>query len=397
MIKDNNLKNGFNFYMNSSNSIDDQNEVAKSILPKNNFQNKLNGDWLTMRAIKTITNIFRIIFILSILMIFIVGCGDDNNDSDEDLIGNWFELSDFEGVPRSDAVAFSIGTKAYIGTGYDGEDRLQDFWEYDPQLNNWTQKADFPGVARNGAVGFGTDTKGYIGTGYDGANKLNDFWQYDPATNTWKQISDFGGTARYGAVSFAVNNKGYIGTGYDGNALKDFWEYDPATDQWTKIISLSGGKRRDAVAFVIDSKGYVCGGIDNGVYEDDFWQYDPATGVWNSKRYISNRSDDDYDDDYDSIVGTNKVALSINGKGYLTTGGQGTVGTTVWEYDPDSDLWTLKTALEASGRIEAVGFSIENAGYVVTGRNGSYYFDDLWGFEPDAEQIDLDKTFIIAP
>ena len=71
-------------------------------------------------------------------------------------------------------------------------------------------------VARNGAVGFGTDTKGYIGTGYDGVNKLNDFYEYDPVADTWSQISDFGGSARFGAVAFAINNSGYVGTGYDG-------------------------------------------------------------------------------------------------------------------------------------------------------------------------------------
>jgi N-acetylneuraminic acid mutarotase len=395
----NNIKgiNGFKFFMNSSDALEGQNEVAKSILSKYDHQNMSEGDRPVLKIIKTITNIFCKIFLFSVLLLSVSGCGDDNNDDNEELIGNWFELSDFEGVPRSDAVAFHIGNKAYIGTGYDGSDRLKDFWEYDPQLNNWTQKADLPGVPRNGAVGFGTDSKGYIGTGYDGANKLKDFWEYDPATNTWRQISDFGGTARYGAVSFAINNKGYVGTGYDGSALKDFWLYDPAADQWTKMLSLGGGKRRDAVAFVIDGKGYVCTGIDNGVYEDDFWEYDPVASVWDSKRSISNRSDDDYDDDYTSIIGTNKVAFSIDGKGYITTGGQGTIGTTVWEYEPVSDLWTLKTSLEASGRTEAVAFSIEDVGYVVAGRNGSYYFDDLWGFEPNAEQIDLDKIFILAP
>ena len=105
------------------------------------------------------------------------------------LVGNWVELSDFDGIPRTDAVGFSIGNKGYIGTGYDGDERRVDFWEYDITKNTWTQKADFPGVARNGAVGFGTDTKGYIGTGYDGKNRLKDFYEYDPASNTLDQKS----------------------------------------------------------------------------------------------------------------------------------------------------------------------------------------------------------------
>jgi N-acetylneuraminic acid mutarotase len=330
------------------------------------------------------------------LFLLTTGCDDDDDDDDE-LMGNWMEFSDFEGLPRTDAVAFTIGEKAYVGTGYDGSDRLLDFWEYTPSTNQWIRKTDFPGVARNGAVGFGTDEKGYMGTGYDGTNKLNDFWEYNPSSDTWTQIADFGGTPRYGAISFSINNKGYVGTGYDGNALKDFWEYNPNTNEWTQAFSLGGGKRRDAVAFVIDSKAYVCTGIDNGVYENDFWVFDPNLNQWSELRNIVNLSDEDYDDDYSSIIGINKVAFSLNGKGYIATGGSGSAGTAVWEYNPTTDLWDQKTSLEAPGRIEGVGFSIGDLGYLTTGRNSSYYLDDLWGFLPDDEQVDLDKSSILTP
>ena len=332
------------------------------------------------------TNTNRLILITLVGILF-SSC--DSEEETTELLGNWKELSDFEGVPRNDAVGFSINNKGYIGTGYDGEDRLVDFWEYDAERNYWIQKADFPGVARNGAVGFGTDTKGYIGTGYDGENKLNDFYEYDPITNTWQQKADFGGSGRYGAVSFSILNKGYIGTGYDGNFLKDFYEYDPASDSWTKIISMGGSKRRDAAAFVINSKAYVCTGIDNGVYEDDIWEYDPTNGYWTEKREIANISDESYDDDYD-ITRTQAVAFTINGLGYIATGGQGSVGTDVWEYDPVNDLWEEKTGLEASARMEAIAFAIDDRAYIATGRSTGYRFDDLWGFEPFEEQEDYD-------
>jgi N-acetylneuraminic acid mutarotase len=354
---------------------------------------------MTKRPVKKLfTSIFWSLFALSILLISAPGCDSNKSDEGEELVGNWIELSDFDGVPRSSAVGFVIGNKAYVGTGYDGKNRLNDFWEYDPQTNNWTRKADFPGAARNGAVGFSVNSKGYIGTGYDGVNRLKDFYEYDPATDTWVQMSDFGGTARYGGVAFAIGNKGYVATGDDGNFLKDLWEYDPSTDQWTQKVSLGGAKRRNGVAFVIEGKAYVCTGVNNGIYEDDLWEYDPSADQWNKKRSIANVSDEDYDDDYADIVGTNKVAFSINGKGFVATGGEGGAGTGVWEYDPLSDLWQRKTSLEASARMEAVGFSIGNYGYVTTGRNVSYYFDDLWGFEPNAKQQSLDKGgFIVTP
>src|SRR5437016_3401978 len=96
--------------------------------------------------------------------------------------------------------------------------------------NTWLQKADFGGGVRSSAVAFSIGSKGYIGTGaYDSVRK--DFWEYDPSINSWTQKADFGGTARRDAVGFSIGNKGYIGTGNevmeDSSSKKDFWEYNP--------------------------------------------------------------------------------------------------------------------------------------------------------------------------
>lgn len=328
---------------------------------------------------------FRVL-VLILAVPFFNSC---NNDDEAELIGNWVELSDFDGIPRTDAVGLTIGTKAYIGTGYDGEERHNDFWEYDITRNTWTQKADLPGVARNGAVGFGTDTKGYIGTGFDGKNRLKDFYEYDPVGNAWTRKADFAGVERYGAIAMSINNKGYVGTGYSGNYLKDIWEYDPAGDIWTQKASVGGSKRRDAACFVISGKGYVVTGIDNGEYLTDFWQYDPGTDTWAKKRDITNLSDESFDDKYLTIRGIGKVGFTVNGKGYLATGGQ-TTGVEVWEYNPGTDLWIEKSNFEGTIRQDAVGFGINNRGYVTTGKSSAYYFDDIWAFDPDAEFNDKD-------
>ena len=335
-----------------------------------------------------ILNNSKLELISFVLIIFFFGaCKKSSSDT---LLGNWVKQSDFEGVPRTDAVAFTIGTNAYLGTGYDGTNRLSDFWQYDPDRNFWQQKASLrvPGAAdtlvRNGAVGFGTDTKGYIGTGYNGSKKLTDFWEYDPTNNTWTKKADFAGGARYGAVSFSIANIGYIGTGYNDNTLKDFWQYNPTNNSWTQIVSIAGSKRRDAAAFVVNGIAYVGTGVDNGVYVSDFWAYDPTSANWTRKRDIANTSDESYDDNY-KIVGINGAGFSIGSKGYIATASQSTVSQDVWEYNPSTDLWTKKHAFEGSARTEAVGFTVNNRGFVATGRNSSYYFDDIWEFRPDDE------------
>jgi len=314
------------------------------------------------------------------LMIVAASC---KKDKDEELLGNWSERSVFEGVARSDATVFTIGNIAYVGTGYDGEERLTDFWSYDPSRNSWTQIADFPGVARNAATAFGAAGKGYVGTGYDGEQRLGDFWQYDPGSNTWEQAADFGGSARYGAVAFTINEIGYVGTGYDGNYLKDFWAYDPGSNTWTQKNSYGGAKRRDAVGFVISGKGYICTGINNGDYERDLYVYDPGTDLWTAKRKIYPVSDEGYDDDY-TIVRSNAVAFAMGGKAYIATGTVGSLKNDVWEYDPANDLWEAKTNFEGSTRTDAVAFSTEDGrAYVTTGKSSTAQFDDTWEFRPN--------------
>ena len=95
------------------------------------------------------------------------------------------------------------------------------------------------------------------------------------------------------------------------------------------------------------------------------------------------------DDEY-TINRINCVSFSLNGKGFIATGGQNTSGNDVWEYDPVTDLWEEKTELEGTSRMEAAGFVISNRFFITTGRSSSYYFDDLWEFEPDAEYNEYD-------
>lgn len=332
-----------------------------------------------------------LILIMGIVTVF-SSCTKET-DSDDDLIGNWKRRSEFEGVGRTEAVSFTIGNKVYVGGGYDGDDRLIDFWEFDQTTGTWLQKADFPGTPRNSAVAFAINGKGYIGTGYDeDDNKLKDFWEYDPATNAWIRKADFGGTARYNAVGFSISGKGYIATGYDGNYLKDMWEYDPVANSWLQKASLGGSKRSDAVAFVYNNRAYIVTGFNNGSYLNDFWVYNPTDNTWEEKRKISDVTDEEYDDDYgDNIRRSGAVIFVMGNKAYLTSGNRSGLISTNWEYDIDNDIWKEKTAFEGSAREGALGFTIENRGYIVTGSNSSFNFDDLWEFFPDAEVDDNDN------
>ena len=259
----------------------------------------------------------------------------------------WSRKADYPGNSSSVAVSFSIGAKGYIGFGNDIIDGLtNEFWEYDPSTNSWTQKASLP-KSRGMAVGFSIGTKGYIGTGYKDSytdysypvQTYQDFWEWDQATNTWTQKANFGGIARFGAVGFSIGDKGYIGIGSgDGNnLLNDFWEWDQAKDVWTKKADFGGISRLRAVGFSIGNKGYIGTGTDDGttLYKD-FWEWDQVTDSWIKKN------------DFGGNARGGAVGFSIGNKGYIGTGGPGSrimdySYQDFWEWDQSADTWTKKT------------------------------------------------------
>jgi N-acetylneuraminic acid mutarotase len=333
-------------------------------------------------------NLIPTIILISSIAI-LSSCNDEEEVSE--LLGNWVERSDFEGIARSSAVAFTIGEYAYVGTGFNNsqDEYYADFWRYDAKLNFWQQIADLPGNSRSSAVAFSIDDKGYVGTGYDGDDELSDFWQYDPSSNSWTPKTDFAGSARRSAVGFSLDGKGYIGTGYDGNNLKDFWQYDPSSDSWTQIPSLGGSKRKDAFAFTIGNTAYVGGGSHNGSFERDFWALN-AVDIDSEVFPWQQLADLDEDDDYYDILREDAAAFSIDNRGFIATGNSGFITSSVWEYNPGSDFWEEKTPFEGSSRVDAIAFTINNRAYLTAGRNGSAFYDDIWEFYPTEEYDEED-------
>jgi N-acetylneuraminic acid mutarotase len=335
------------------------------------------------RKISTILSFSVVSFVAA------TSCSDSADDDDDTFLGEWYKKSSYEGVARSGSVGFVIDGKAYVGTGYDGDEWLKDFYQYDADKNNWYKKADFPGAARSAAVAFAINGKGYVGTGYDGTNYLKDFYEYDPSSDTWTQIADFTGTARFQATAFSIENLGYVGTGYDGNYLKDIYAYDPQTNSWLQKASYSGDKLINAFSFSIDGRGYVGGGTNNGVLNQEFWEYDPLNDLWQEKNDLQDddNDEDESDEDY-TIARSMAVTFVMNGKGYVCVGTRSGLDSEVWEYNPSLDAWEEKNAFEGAGREAAVGFTVGDRGYITTGRSSTYRYDDLWQFDPAAEDVD---------
>jgi len=313
---------------------------------------------------KTSTRFLNCILILAILFVADLTLSHAQN--------TWTQKADFGGTARFGAAGYSISSDGYIGIGNGGGPLYNDFWKYDTSTNSWIQKAGTVGSWVR--VGFSIGSKAYIGTGYDGSY-TNTFWEYDSATDTWAQKANFGGTSRQYAVGFSIGSKGYIGTGYDGlpNFKKDFWEYDPSTNVWTQKANFGGAARSNDVGFSIGSKGYIGTGNDANNFYNDFWEYDPSTNTWVQKA------------DFGGTARQCAVGFFIGSKGYIGLGYDGSnYYNDFWEYDPTANTWTQKANLGGAPRTFAAGFSIGNKGYIGTGRDeNSNPLGDFWEYAPD--------------
>jgi N-acetylneuraminic acid mutarotase len=198
----------------------------------------------------------------------------------------WSQKQDFGDGFRIDATGFGIGSKGYVigGFGYNQQGisvRNDHVWEYDPASNNWTKKNDFNNGARDAAASFTIGLKAYIGTGNSKLlGKLNDLWEYNPAEDKWTRKADLPGDPRFRAFGFSIAANGYIGGGDLGNGVLSysFYEYNPALDQWSQKSDLPAEDTFIASnSFSSSKKGYV-GGLAARL-----WQFDPSRNSWSRK------------------------------------------------------------------------------------------------------------------
>ena len=137
---------------------------------------------------------------------------------------------------RSYAVSFVINNKAYIGTGYGAFDYPSDLWEFDPQTNGWVSIAGYPGGYRYGAVAFTIGTLAYVGSGaYVFENitpRSKELWSYNRSSNSWTRKADIPGGHRNFPFGFSIGSNGYVGSGGSETSIPDprgFYRYTTST------------------------------------------------------------------------------------------------------------------------------------------------------------------------
>lgn len=310
----------------------------------------------------------------------------------------WHYVTDIPGLPRTQAVSFAIGSKAYIGTGvYQNDMYLEDMWEYDSETGAWTQKANYPEGKVRGLTAFSVNGKGYVGLGYrrNGTNegeKMDSFYEYDPVTNTWIRKHDYPGgwNGYYNRDALSLNGKGYFITeiypSSYGSCGVNLYEYNPNYDNWTKVNSIqwpgslyieaSGSNYISAEA--VGSNIYCYIRYRNGWNGNElqtFYEYDMEFNRWIEKSCpfpITWRKMESF------VMGNNLYLFS--GNLYA-----GVHNNTVYKYYPETNTWTENEISEPKiFRYHPVNLVINGKLYYGGGDNEGNH-TDLWVYDPSLE------------
>ncbi len=207
---------------------------------------------------------------------------------------------------------------------------------------------------------------------------------YDSLGN-WVRRSEFKGLGRASASCFVINGKAYVGLGYNADFenpteryLRDWWVYSPANDQWDKIADLPGKGRIGAVAFSLNGKGYVGTGFDGTNYLKDFWEYNPQTNLWVQK------------DDFSGEIRSNAVSFVVSDYAYVGTGEMYDGNFLMrfndfYRFNPDEKAgiqWKKIQYINGSKRSGATAFTYDDKAYVCTGSNYLYFVNDICEYNP---------------
>lgn len=186
--------------------------------------------------------------------------------------------------PRDRHVAVVHSRSIFIFGGYDGFNRVNDFYEYNIDYNSWQEVLNnehsslCPPTPRHSHSAVVYDDSMYIFGGYDGHYK-NDFHRFNFIRNTWEQVKDARGMApspRYRTACAVVKDSMFLFGGHDGNKqLNDFFQYNFKKSEWTTITydRASEPSPRDSHILLSYDNSILLFGGSSGNARSDFFEY----------------------------------------------------------------------------------------------------------------------------
>jgi hypothetical protein len=277
---------------------------------------------------------------------------------------SWLAINDFPATERDDGTCFSIGDKVYCGTGLTPWfSASADFHSFNLNNDSWSNCAPLPsGMERQYACGFSNNQFGYVFGGINGNNALNDLWQYNPVTNTWISKNPMPTQGRMGACAFVINDTAYILGGKSNlqTVLDEFWAYCFSADSWTFKGALPFGGRWRASAIATQNKGYLMFGQDTNLTpRKELFEFDQNNQSWSTLSYFP-------------LPGRSYASMQILDGDLIVFAGLDSLQNShqdLWSFDLDALQWDALNALPAAPRRGGMSFCTNNTFYYTCGIN----------------------------
>lgn len=158
---------------------------------------------------------------------------------------------------------------------------------------------------------------------------------------------------------------------------------------WIQMADFGGVARHRSTGLSIGNKAYMGLGHYNGagvnILFDDWWEYDPATGAWTQKA------------NYQGGPCYHAAGFTVDNYGYVGTGRISAVGSILvqdfFRYDPQTNTWNTIASFPGTGRRGAVSFVINKEGYVGTGQTDFGNTSTFYKYSPATGQWYTVPTF----
>lgn len=173
-----------------------------------------------------------------------------------------------------------IGECFYIFGGFDGSNWLNDCFEIsldgDYAISEQiTLKGEVPS-ARSCPSHSVHNKSMYIFGGFDGINRLNDFYKFNPLKRiSCKIVCSLNlPSPRYFHISALYDDKLFIFGGYNGNnRLNDLYQFNLQSKDWQKLeFNSSPSGRSSMVSFIHQEDLYIFGGYNGTNVMNDFYK-----------------------------------------------------------------------------------------------------------------------------
>jgi len=330
--------------------------------------------------------------------------GDDGEC--KSAINQWSAVK-YTGMPprqRSLHAGIMVDDSLYIFGGYDGSNRVNDFYKFSFKASKWTQitATGASPSARDRHVVVSHGCKIYIFAGYDGNNRVNDFWQYDTEHEVWTIVDAAIGqppTPRHSHSGVEYNGSMYVFAGYDGNYRSDFHRFNFSQRKWS-IVPVKGTVpkaryRTSAVAY--KNRMLVVGGHDGAKHLNDFHQFNFDTLEWSLVETMGQVAPPSPRDSHSAVVCGDTM--------YLFGGSTGSARNDLYSFSFETYQWHEVRPASTAGQKAAVPCPrfchtcevYNNSLFIFGGYDGQQRLNDFWQFRLATEiNIDIPSSSLVA-